>query len=327
MLLKCGPNYYDITMLLWNALQLASFVSSAKVLFEYQGHELPNIGPKGIFDYPVHPNLPTDGEQLTIKDDRLVINSYPFKHTRADFHDALKFQMYTNDRFKCNSGKVTVQMTGGALMHGVEDNPFGEEPMLSQIDARLVASVFNVQDDKGQVFNFIITNARISAVIQAPFIFPPSQEEVTSTMSYNIPLVETQAGEEHTLALIFDAASQSVSWSVDGTIHYTWTVDSQIPQENCILRWGDLNRFTYPGNFAVGFGNYETLSYYPPLNDAKAFGIEYKGLVNLPFELPLFDPQSGEPAEYMTSSSEQKDHTWDRGAILRIRDIIVTYEV
>jgi hypothetical protein len=183
-----------------------------------------------------------------------------------------------------------------------------------------------VQDDKGQVFNFVITNSRISAIIQAPFIVPPNPEEVTSTMSYSIPLVDTQAGEEHTLALIFDAAAQSVSWSVDGTIRYTWTVDSLIPQENCILRWGDLNRFTYPSNIGVGFGNYAALAYYPPVTDAKAFGIEYKGLIKLPFELPLLNPKTGEPAEYIVNSSDQQVRIWGQGVILRIGSICVLYE-
>ncbi|PJF19659.1 hypothetical protein PSACC_00530 [Paramicrosporidium saccamoebae] len=311
-------------MLLWTALQLVSFVSGAKVLFQYRGNRLCSIGPKGSFKYFEGPGFTANDGELSVEGGCLVVNSYPFKQSRSDISDTTKFHLSTNRAFQYKTGKVIVQMTGSAIMHGVEDNPFGEGYALSRIDSRLATSVFGVRDACGQAFNFLIVNGEVSAMIHAPFSTSPGPT-VTSTMSYNIPLVNTQAGEEHTLALIFDAAAQSVSWSVDGTIHYTWTVDSQIPQENCVLRWGDPNRFTYPRKFTVGFGNYAGLAYYPPVSAAKAFDVEYKGLVNLPSLPMLLNPQTGEPAEFITDSSEQKARVWDRGAVLRIRDIIVTH--
>jgi hypothetical protein len=233
--------------------------------------------------------------------------------------------MYANRRFGCNEGKMTVQMTGSAVMYGVEDNPFGEEPLLSQIDARLAASVFNVQDDKGQGFAFVITNARISAVIEAPLV-PLPGVEATSTMGYYIPLVDTQEGKEHTLALILDTVARSVSWSVDGTIHYTWTVSSLVPQENCVLRWGNLNHLTYPNTIAVAFGNCAFLNYYPPVADAIAFNLPYKGHVNLSFNIPFFNPQTGEPAEYIAEPDDQEDRIWRQGAVFRIKSAFVFHE-
>ncbi|PJF19647.1 hypothetical protein PSACC_00529 [Paramicrosporidium saccamoebae] len=295
--------------------------SGGKVLFEYDGKELPITGPKKQFEYlPIkdRQSLGQDG-RLSITAEGLVIDSNPFRHTVHSYQDRIKFHIGSRNPIELN-GITTVHMTGSVQTFGVENHPFGDQVSNPQSDPRLAAAAITAYGETGEHFSFTFTNQKIYAGINA-MQRDALTEAMTGFTEYRIPLlVDTQAGKQHAVRLIFDKLWKRVLWYVDGQLMYEWREGSVISKNYCVTRFGSKISPTFPRGktIKIGLGTSSGLmSYAPRVGESK----EDRALVML--EPGMINPNDDEKANYVSESREEAWRLWDHGAVFTVGNIEV----
>jgi hypothetical protein len=293
--------------------------AGASVVFRYSGDHLPSIGKDGEFVYPNLPGLIADDGKLSIRDKSLYVNSDPFKYTSPTLMDNAKYILYTKESFEIGTGKLTLQMTCSARIHGAENHPFGKDMApYPNSDGRLGAALFQASEATSEhLYDFVITNNHIYALVEGSLKSYNQPDAVTG--AYVIPLVEYLPLKEVTLAIEFDGTAQTVAWFVDGERLYVHDFKNVVPERYKVMQWGKRGIFPIPKKIVPGFGLSTGLQYYP----IPGMG-DLKGLVKLDGPEIFQNPHTGEPAEYYATSAEEKWRLWPGlGGEMLIKELVV----
>ncbi|PJF19654.1 hypothetical protein PSACC_00526 [Paramicrosporidium saccamoebae] len=290
----------------------------AGVVFQYKGDTLPSIGEDGDFNFFSAGDFISNDGTARIQDERLLIDSSPFTSHSPTLLDNPKYQIFTNKHFSIDDSTLSVKMTAAVTTPGVQDHPFGPYVTNPYSDPRLAAGAMIVKDDEhGVIYDFVLTEQRICAVVQS-LLFTPAGPNQSPSAAYAIPLLDTTEMTRHQLEIKFDGVAKTISWVIDGQQLFQMKSSEMLPAEHKVLKWGPNELFKFPNKINVGFGTLTAFEYY--LSDENTEGI---ALVKLAAPMPFIDPRSDEPAQYVTDSAVKEYQAWGQGAGLYIEELVV----
>ena len=309
------------------------------IVFRYAGDQLPAIGPLGMFNYAFSlSDFTTDDGILSIVDNQLVVNSYPFTLSEPISVDRLKYVIYTNQFFTVPpTGELSYSAKIKSAAFGVDLQPFGSQVQDPQSDFRLANTALIINDYwSGLAFEFFITNTRIYAVYERlDYDRPPLGPYAAFTFA--MPVGNTLPNQTHTYSINLNGAEKSVRWLVDGVeVYKIYTTGSRISRTLMSLDLGGVEQHIFPHNVTVGFGTLTLLDGYSPCNvqipvPGPALQCQFPanetGLVQLSPPGAHFNPRYGDPvpALYVDNGENPAYRLFGQGIIMAISNVTIGY--
>lgn len=309
------------------------------IVFRYEGDQLPSIGPLGMFSYAVNqpPFFSNDGA-LSIVNNQLVVNSYPFTLTDNSFVDRFKFFLLSNQPFTIPAtGELSVSAKIKTAAFGVDLQPFGSQVQDPQSDFRLAATSLTVADlQSGLLFDFFITDTKIYAIYERLEFYRPALGPYAA-FTFAMPVGNTLPNQTHTYSINLNGAEKSVRWLVDGVeVYKIYTAGSLISRTLMTLDLGGVEQRTFPLQVQVAFGTVTLLNYYSPCNvqipvPGPALQCQFPanetGLVQLNLPGAQYNPRFGQPvpAAWVDNGANPAYRLFGQGVIMAISDLTVGY--
>lgn len=243
--------------------------------------------------------------------------------------DHTKWLVFANHRatsgvsgFDAPAGRV---LTGSARVrgrtYGTGGHPFGAAVRYPEDDLRLAAVTVNAFDPETYiVFDVFLTNRRVYAFYERlPFARP--QLGHYAAFSYGIPVADRSPGDEHDVAITYDADTGTVGWLLDGAeVFRIDRIGCHLPgRRHLVLDHGGAETVVAPRQLNFGMGLLTLL-------DGALPGHPGTGLVRLSeAEDFYFDPVAGAPTpqRFVDETSRPESRLFGQGAELRVRRFAV----
>jgi hypothetical protein len=305
-------------------------------IFGYRGDELPSIGPEGQWSYYSLPslNFTADDADLSIYNERLIVDSYPFTLTTTNPQDHIKFLLFTNQQFNVpERGEIALEATISSARLGLTPNPFGSQVLDAESDPRLAAVALVVLDaDTGIVFDFFITNDKIYALYERLDSARLAYGDYGS-FTQAIPVANTTINSVHAYAILINGQERSVRWLVDGEeVYKAYNIGQIVSREFMLVDRAGQPEFAFPKTFSAGFGTFDLLDGYSACNVLTPT-LDGQRCVYPADEIALVQLRDGErnarngftPAQFVSDGTDPAYRLWGQGAIMAISNLTVGY--